>query len=57
MSPSTHALTSTGQSSDQGARHILVRGELYMKQLSEHAGGMYKDIESHYACTFIDHVK
>lgn len=58
VSPSTYALISTGQSSDQGARHILARGELYIRQACEHAGGMYKDIdESHYACTFINYGK
>jgi hypothetical protein len=57
VSPSTYALTSTGQSSDQGTRHIFARGELYIKQTCEHAGGMYEDKESHYTCTFIDHVR
>jgi len=57
VSPSIYALTSTGQSSDQGALHILARGELYIKHTCEHSGGMYEDIESHYTCTFIDHAK
>jgi hypothetical protein len=55
--PSTYALISTGQSSDHGVLHISARGELYIKHTCEHSGGMYEDIESHYTCTFIDHVK
>jgi hypothetical protein len=47
VSPRAYALISFGQSDQEG----------HIKQYCEHAGGMYQDIDSHYACTFIDHVK